>query len=312
LLQHGTDSSKSPALLSLLLSSVKQLQHSCQGSAQGALAAAGLTGVVGDLTVELYKLCVTFRTRIAGPAGASSSAAVGLSADSSISASGTGAALEFVLSSTGAAAPGVLEFNVCTTAPDDRNPGELSAAEAGPSTGASRVFEFSISTTAAADHSTQAEPLAAETAPSTEPALPPGAALATAAESAEPAGGEEPPPGLTAEGTSRVAHTWLVLLSRALFTAGVAMQTIAAGAGGTSVAGSSSKKLITGSAPTSPVASLAGLSRGLQKYAGLAGMFMESDAAASAVARRKKSGTVQVLLPGAPNPAIQPCRHTRI
>ena len=269
-LQHGTNRSKSPALLSLLLSCVKQLQHSCQGSAQGALAAAGLTGVVGDLTVELYKLCVTFRGSLSGTVGTSSSAGVSAASSSvSSSAPSTGTALDVMLSSTGAP----------------------------------RVLEFSISTTALQDDSTPSEPSAAEAAPSTGADLP-----SEAASSAGSAVGEEAAPRLTAEGTSRVANTWLMLLSRVLYTAGAAMQAIASGAAPTSASkhGLRLPRLLS---DTSAASSLGGLSRGLQKYAGLAGMFMESDTAASAVARKKRSSTVQmhVQLHGADaaNPAMQ-------
>jgi hypothetical protein len=131
-LQHVTDSSKSPALLSLLLSCVKQLQHSCHSSTEGALAAAGLAGVIGDLTVELYKLCVTFQAQIAGPGSASRS--VGVSADSSSSAPGFGIALDVMQGST--EAPRVLAFGNSTAAPtDDSTPSEPSATQAAPSTG---------------------------------------------------------------------------------------------------------------------------------------------------------------------------------
>ena len=245
LLQYISDSRKSPALLLLLLSCMKQLQHSCQSCAQGSLRVVTLAGVVSDLAVELFKLStrsqVTYSAQTqAGPSGNRNSSAR-VSAASSSSASGR--VQNSVLSST------------ATPSSSNTTDGEDSSLSLQPSE-------------------------AAQVVPST--------------------------------GTSHVASTWLLLFGRALYTTGVALQAVAAGAAPSSVptmdvlSGEAIMiDLLCGPAPKSAASMLSSLSMGLQHYAGLASMFMESDGAASAVARRRQSGTVQVLLPGAgaANPA---------
>jgi hypothetical protein len=57
MLQYATDSSKSPALLSLLLSCLKQLQHSCQRNPQGALRTVAKSGTIADIAMHFFQLC---------------------------------------------------------------------------------------------------------------------------------------------------------------------------------------------------------------------------------------------------------------
>ena len=62
LLQHAGSSGKSPALMLLLLSCMKQLRHSCQRNPQGALPVAGLAGMAGELAVQLLQELVESST----------------------------------------------------------------------------------------------------------------------------------------------------------------------------------------------------------------------------------------------------------
>ena len=66
LLQHITDSSKSPALLSLLLSCVKQLQHNCQQNPQGPLRMVSLSAMAAAIAAHLVTLCTTSSGRVQG------------------------------------------------------------------------------------------------------------------------------------------------------------------------------------------------------------------------------------------------------
>jgi hypothetical protein len=58
LLPYSTDSSKSPALLSLLLSCLKQLQHSSQHNPQAALTMGALASLCSNLAAQLFTLCI--------------------------------------------------------------------------------------------------------------------------------------------------------------------------------------------------------------------------------------------------------------
>lgn len=61
LLQHATDTSKSPAFLSLLLSSLKRLQHSCLRNPQGALRMVAQSGTIADIAMKFFQECTESR-----------------------------------------------------------------------------------------------------------------------------------------------------------------------------------------------------------------------------------------------------------
>jgi hypothetical protein len=245
LLQYVTDSKKSPAFLSLLLSCVKQLQHSCQHNPQGVLRAAGMTGMASLFASQAVKLCQT----------TSSAEAPAVSSGSSSSSTGAAAASS---SSVTSGPANCLSSTEATS---------MSSATAQDSTAAS------------GNHSTNLT--AVETASST---------VGTGPKAKEAGSAGEDRLSLlwfSAEGTSTVASTWLVLFARVLYTAGAALQALQAAA-----PGSMSTAFEPLTTPTAAAIVLGNLLSGVQNYAHLVALYMVSDSAAAAVSRRKVKVTL--------------------
>jgi hypothetical protein len=180
LLQYARSSSRIPALL---LSCVKQLQHSCQRNPQVALKIAGLAGMAGDLA---SRLLIELGKSTGGTAtvlhGSSSAEPCG-----SISSSET---------------CGLLYSTISTEAPSRSH------------------------ATVGQDGNTRSVLTAAATAPSTGVKAQPQATSGCDM----PAGRGVSAVWVTAEDISAIASTWVVLLGRVLYTAGAALQAVAAGA----------------------------------------------------------------------------------
>ena len=233
LLQYATDTSKSPALLSLLLSCTKQLQYSCRQNPHGALRMAGLSRAVADIAMDVFQLCTE-------PA--------------------------LTISSTG-------------PVQGTRDMAHTSSNAEAPAASSSSVSGNSTSVTKALCNS-RLSPTAGQ-ADSIHPELPAAATAPSIGQAGRPQAGE---------GTRTLPSTWLVLFGRALYTAGAALQAVAAGAAGTAPTTDTRSMFKVGSLHTpAPATSLL---RTFQRYTSLVCVYMKADTSAIAITR-KSLGKVQ-------------------
>ena len=221
LIQHITTSSKSSTLLSLLLSCMKQLQHSCRRNPRAAIRAAAIAGMAGDVAIRLFWGMTESAAGVTVAelqSRSDASASAGLSAGSSSSAS--------------SAAPNSTSSTAATSS---------SSAKAVPSDRVQSEFLEAV-------------------------------ALSTTA--------------LDLYGS--VAHEWIVLFGRVLYTAGAALQAAAA-SGVASPDVNSASALPINTSATHILADLKPLAAWVSVYS-------EPDAAIAAVMNRKR---VQAAVPAA-------------
>jgi hypothetical protein len=281
-MQYVTDSTNSPALLSLLVSCLKQLQHSCQQTPQGTLRMVGLSNMVAMVASQFVTASSERSRDLPGDStrdGVAASSTDGVAASSSTrdgvaASSSTRDGVAASSSTDGVAASSSTRDGVAASSSTDGVAASSSSAT-------------SSSSSTAQECNTHSEPLDNKKAPSSG-LDDQSQAAHISADLGEHLSQAKLALQLTAEGIVPAASTWLLLFGRILYTAGMALQAVAAATPDTSMVFTVGLLPV----PTSASFVLSGMATAVQECAEMLCFYMAPDTAASVVGRSRVQATL--------------------